>query len=41
MVDRAHAGDEWAVPVGVSPGIVAATGAALPGMAIVEFKGTE
>lgn len=31
----------WAVPVGVSLGIVAVTGAALLGMAIAEFRRTE
>lgn len=33
--------DGWAVPVGVSLGIVAVMGAALLGMAIVEFQRTE
>jgi ABC-2 type transport system permease protein len=34
-------GNGWAVPVGVSPGIVAVMGAALPGMAIARFQRTE
>jgi hypothetical protein len=33
--------DGWAVPVGVSLGIVAVMGAALPGMAIAHFQRTE
>jgi ABC-2 type transport system permease protein len=33
--------DGWAVPVGVSLGIVAVMGAALLGMAIAEFQRTE
>jgi ABC-2 type transport system permease protein len=33
--------DGWAVPMGVSLGIVAVMGAALPGMAIAHFQRTE